>query len=72
MGDVDASVHIFTAKALERCKVAIYAQSSLSPEEPWYSLYRRQNGPQVQSGQEGVKKSPPIRQSESSQSPPDP
>ena len=48
-GDVDASVHIFTATALGRGRVASPTLGHLYPEE---SL----SGPQTQSGYEGVKK----------------
>ena len=57
MGDVAARVHIYKAKALGTGRVASPMLGRLYPEEePWYSFYRRQSGPQDQSGHEGVKK----------------
>ena len=56
-GDVDARVHIFTATALGRRRVASPTLGRLYPEEsPRYSFYRRLSGPQDQSGHEGAQK----------------
>ena len=57
MGDVDARVHIYTATALGRGRVANPMLGHLySQGKPWYSFYRRLSGLQDQSGHEGVKK----------------
>ena len=57
MGDVDARVHIFTATALGRGRVASPTLGHLYPRESaQYSFYRRLSGPQDQSGHEGAKK----------------
>ena len=57
MGDVNARVHIFTATALGRGRMASPALGRLYPGEiPRYSFYSRLSGPQGQSGHEGVKK----------------
>ena len=57
MGDVDARVHIFIAKALGWGRVASPTLGRLYPGEiPRYSFYRRLSGPQGKSGHEGVKK----------------
>ena len=54
---MDARVHIFTATALGRGRVASPTLGRLYPGEiPRYSLYRRLSGPQGQSGHEGMKK----------------
>ena len=46
-GDVDARIHIFTATALGRGRVANPTLGRLYPREsPWYSFYRRLSGPQ--------------------------
>ena len=56
-GDVDARVHIFTATALGRGRVASPTLGRLYPvESPRYSFYRRLSGPQDQSGHEGMNK----------------
>ena len=56
-GDVDARVHIFTATALGRGRVASPTLGCLYPREsPQYSFYRRLSGPQDQSEHEGAKK----------------
>ena len=56
-GGVDARVHIYTATALGGGRVASPKLGRLYPRESSrYSFYRRLNGPQAQSGQEGVKK----------------
>ena len=56
-GDVDARVHIFTATALGRGRVASPTLSCLYPRGKLpYSFYRRLSGPQDQSGHEGAKK----------------
>ena len=56
MGDVDARVHIYTALALGRDRVAIPTLGHLYPRgKPWYSFYRRLSEPQDQSGHEGAK-----------------
>ena len=57
MGDVDARVHIFTATALGRGRVASPNSAAFTPEEsPRYPFYRRLIGPQDQSGHERAKK----------------
>ena len=57
MGDVDARVHIFTATALGRGRVASPTLGRLYPPgKSQYSFYRRLSGPQDQSGHEGAKK----------------
>ena len=54
---MDARVHIFTATALGRGRVASPTLGRLYPQEsPRYSFYRRLSGPQDQSGPEGAKK----------------
>ena len=54
---MDARVHIFTAMALGRGRVASPTLGRLYPEESlWYSFYRRLSGPQDQSGHKGAKK----------------
>ena len=56
-GDMDARVHILTATALGRGRVASPTLGRLYPREsPRYSFYRRLSGPQDQSGHEGAKK----------------
>ena len=56
-GDVDARVHIFTAKALGWGRVASPMLGRLyTGEIPRYSFYRRMSGPQGQFGHEVVKK----------------
>ena len=55
--DVDARVHIFTATALGRGRVASSMFGHFYPwGKPQYSFYRRPSGPQDQSGHKGVKK----------------
>ena len=57
MGDVHARVHIYTATALGRGRVASPMLGRLYPRESTRcSFYRRLSGPQDQSGHEGVKK----------------
>ena len=57
MRDVDARVHIYTATALRRGRVASPKLGCLYPRgKPQYSFYRRLSGPQDQSGHEEVKK----------------
>ena len=53
---MDAKIHIYLATALGRDKVASLMLSCLYPQSPWYSFYRRLNGPLDQSGHIGVKK----------------
>ena len=53
LGYVDAGVHIFTAAALGRGRVASPMLSQLYPR---YSFYRTLSGPQHQPGYEGMKK----------------
>ena len=53
MGDVDARVHIYTAMALGRGRVASPTLGHLYPQ---CSFYRKLSGLQDQSGHEGVKK----------------
>ena len=54
---MDAKVHIYTATALGRGRVAKPMLGHFYPQEsPLYSFYRRLSGPQDQSGHEGVKK----------------
>ena len=56
---MDARVHIFTASALERGRVASPTLGRLYPGEsppPRFSFYGRLSGLQDQSGHEGVKK----------------
>ena len=53
MRDVDARVHIYTATALGRGRVARPTLGNLYAR---YSFYSRLSGPQEQSGYEGVKK----------------
>ena len=54
---MDARVHIFTAKALGRGRVASLTLSRLYPgKAPVLIFYRRLSGPQDQSGHEGAKK----------------
>ena len=56
-GYVDARVHIFTAMALGRGRVASPTLDRLYPlGNPPYSFYRRLSGPQDQSGHERAKK----------------
>ena len=57
---MNAKAHIYTARALERGRVASPTLGRLYPR---YSFYRRLSGPQDQSGHEGVKKkkAPPLR-----------
>ena len=51
-----ARVHIFTATALGRDRVASPTLGRLYPGEiPQYSFYRRLSGPQDQSGHKGAK-----------------
>ena len=57
MRDVDARVHIYTAMALRRGRVASPTRGGLYPQGNFLVLiYRRLSGPQGQSGHEGVKK----------------
>ena len=59
MGDVDAKVHIYTATALERDRVASPTLGRFYPgKSPLsrYSFYRKLWGLQDQSGHEGAKK----------------
>ena len=54
---MDARVHIFTASALERGRVASPMLGHLYPRgKPPGTHFRRLSGPQDQSGHEGVKK----------------
>ena len=54
---MDARVHIFTAMALGRGRVASPTLGRLYPQEsPRYSFYRRLSEPLDQSGHEGAKK----------------
>ena len=52
MGDVGAMVHIYTATALGKGRVA---SPKLGRLYPWYSLYTSLSGSQDQSGHEGMK-----------------
>ena len=54
-GDVAGRVHIFSATALESCRVASSMLGRLYPPVG-YSFYRRLSGPQDQSGHKGAKK----------------
>ena len=54
---MDATVHIFTATALERGRVASPTLGRLYPgKSPRCSFYRSLSEPQAQSGYEGAKK----------------
>ena len=59
MWDVDARVHIYTATALGRGRVAIPTLDHLYPwENTRYSFYRRLSGHQDKSRHEGVESDP--------------
>ena len=56
MGDVDARVHVYTATALGRDRVASPTLGHLYPNgKAQNSFYRKLSGPQDQSGHKGVK-----------------
>ena len=60
--DVDARIHIYTATAPGRSRVASTMLNRFYPRgKARYSFYMRLGGPQDQSGHEGVKKHHPLR-----------